>query len=141
MSVSDSNLRSMIRFIPMTRALKQEVDRIATLESYEDSGELVAVSFRRLLAGVTRLTDDLYLAGLGEDVEVARTDKRRVTATQLALSQLLAYLESETGVSASGGGDILNYQKSPVTIGQLRGVDPKAMAKILGHDREEEDED
>ncbi|MHB0878723.1 MAG: hypothetical protein ACYC5O_22010 [Anaerolineae bacterium] len=140
MAVSDSNLRALIRYMPMARALKSEVDRIATLESYEDSGELVAGSFRRLLAGVTRLTDDPYLAGLGEDVEAAGTDKRRVTATQLGLSQLLAYLESETGVTASEYGGILNYQKNPVTIGTLRGGDPKVVAKILGHDREEEDE-
>jgi hypothetical protein len=131
-SVSDPNLRAVIRYIPMARALKAEVDRIVTLESFEDTGDLVAGSVRRLLAGVARLVDDPYVSSLAEDVEGQPSDRRRVIAAQFALSQLLAYLEAETGVTSAGGGGVINYSKNPVSIGQLRGADPQMLAKILG---------
>jgi len=142
MSVNDSNLRALIRLIPMARAMKDEVDKIANLELYEGGGDLIAASFQRLLAGVTRLTDDPYVASLGEGLSGDLSDKQKVLAVTLAVSQLTAYIESETGLANLGGGGGHNYNTGPnINIGQAYGLSPKQIAKAAGIEGEDAEDD
>jgi hypothetical protein len=126
MPVSDSNLRALIRLIPVARGLKDEVDKATTLETYEDSGDLTVRSFRNLLSAVQRLMDDTFVASMGEGLEAAGNDKQKVLAVSLALSQLIPYLEGETGASGSVRGPS-NITGRQYNIGQAYGLDQQQL--------------
>jgi hypothetical protein len=138
MPVSDSNLRALIRFTPVARALKDDVEKAIQLELYEQSGDLIVRSFRNLVAGVQRLVDDSFVASLTEGLD-GGDDKQKALGAMLALSQLIAYLEGETGVVSQGGGNDYHYQTAPsYHIGQAYGLNQKELLKATGEDEPEQ---
>ena len=130
MNGSDSNLRALIRAIRVARALKAEVEHVENLEMHQGSGQLIVGSFQRLLGSITKLTDDPFIASLSEGLGDLGTDSERVLAVKLAISQLIAFLESETGVAGLAGES--GASGPQFSVGSITGMPPEDMARMFG---------
>ncbi len=133
MPETENTLRALIRLIPPARALKEELEKGLHMELYEGAGEMAVRSFQGLQTSVARLTADPYVESLSARVHPDADDKQKVAVTLLAIGQLLAYLEGQTGLPGVGGGDYY-MQLAPninVLSGSIEGVSPKAIEKAL----------
>jgi hypothetical protein len=132
--MADDTLRALIRLIPPTRALKEDLEQSLHLELYGGTGDLAIRSFRGLQASVAAITKDAYVQALAIDVAASATDKEKVSVARLAAGQLAAYLEGQTGLVTLGGGDSgskINIQKAPtVSINAINGVPAETINRI-----------
>jgi len=129
MNGNDGNLRAMIRFIRVARALRDEVHEVENLELAEGSSDLLVGSAQRLLSNITKLSDDPFVASLGEGLEGLADDAQKALAVRLVLSQLIAFLETETGVAGLVSPERHGPQYS---IGQVYGMSPDDVARMTG---------
>lgn len=130
--MSNDPLRSLIRLIPPARALKEELEKRLHLEIYEGTGEMAARNYEGLHRAVAALSDSPYVESLTLDRPAKASDKQLVSLVHLAASQLLAYLEGETGLVGWGGrGNGTNIQTAPVmNISGLQGAPPEFLRRI-----------
>ena len=131
----DGVLRPLIKLIPPARSLREEVERSVHLELYHGSGEMAVRSYEGLHESAARIVaDDPYVRGLKLAVPEGANDKEKMSLVLLASSQLLAYLEGQTGISASGGGraDRFEVQTAPrIELTDVHGLAPEALERIL----------
>jgi hypothetical protein len=138
-AITDDTLRSLIRLIPPARALKEDLERSLTMETFMGTGDMAVRSFEGLRASVASVTNDPYVSSLTITVPENSNDQEKVSLVRLAAGQLLAYLEGQTGLSGSGGGwggggggGNINIQKAPmVTFSAITGVNDAALAKMV----------
>jgi hypothetical protein len=136
--ISDDTLRSLIRLIPPTRALKDDLERSLTMETFMGTGDMAVRSFQGLQASVAGITSDPYVASLSIDVPPNANDQEKVSLVRLAAGQLLAFLEGQTGLSGSSGsyggghGGNINIQKAPsITFNDIQGLDSETMSRMV----------
>jgi hypothetical protein len=138
--ITDDLLRSLIRLIPPARALKEELEKSLTMETFLGTGDMAVRSFQGLQASVASITNDPYVSSLTIVVSEGTNDMEKVSQVNLAAGQLLAYLEGQTGLSGVGGsyggggrnqGNI-TVQKAPtINLSDIRGVDSESLAKLV----------
>lgn len=137
--ITDDMLRSLIRLIPPARALKEELEKSLTLETFMGTGDMAIRSFQGLQASIAGISSDPYIAGLNIVVPEGANDMEKVSQVNLAAGQLLAYLEGQTGLSGggsySGGGrnqGNITIQKAPtITLNDIQGVDAESLARMV----------
>jgi hypothetical protein len=137
--ISDDTLRSLIRLIPPTRALKDDLERSLTMETFMGTGDMAVRSFQGLQASVAGITSDPYVANLSIEVPANANDQEKVSLVRLAAGQLLAYLEGQTGLSGSSGsygsgghGGNINIQKAPsISFNDIQGVDSETLSRMV----------
>ncbi len=144
--IRDDTLRDLIRLIPPARALKKDLEKSLHLEFYPGTGDLAVRSYKGLHASVSKLTDDPYVEAISMSVPEKATDKEKVALVLLAVGQLLAYLEGQTGLVDTGGTDgpvhIVTAPQIMNVSGLSRGGVDKVVdmaAKVL-KDKEEKEE-
>jgi hypothetical protein len=134
-SESSDTLRAMIRLIAPARALKEDLERSVHLEMCEGTGDMAVRSFEGLRATVARLSDEPYIEALRLDTPEGATDAQKVALTMLAVGQLTAYLEGQTGLAglSGGGGDRnISIQRAPnINIGHISKNHPAVLDKIV----------
>jgi hypothetical protein len=156
MGTEGDNIRALIRMIPPARALRQELKAIVASETFDGVGKLAVRNFTGLLKSIMALTGDGdYLATLSVESpgEGGAGDKEQVMAVLLSLSQLIAYLEGQAGLPASGAEeqakDMRNYATNDSSVridfsgssfktqGQSgkSPVDPDTLEKLIGGER------
>lgn len=128
----DTNLRALIRLIPPAKALKDDLEKNLHLEMFTGTGNMAVRTFRGLQKSVAALAPDPYVESLDLEVSETASDKEKVAMAMLAAGQLLAYLEGQTGVPASGGAGT-HIQTAPnINIGGNIRVTPEILKKIMG---------
>ncbi len=131
----DSVLRPLIRLIPPARSLREEVEKSIHLELYNGSGDMAVRSYEGLHESVAKLAaDSPYVRGLKLFVPEGSNDREKMSLVLLASSQLLAYLEGETGISANGNGraDRFEVQTAPrIELTDVHGLAPEALERIV----------
>jgi len=108
-------LRALIHLAAPASALREDLEKSIHLELYDGTGDFAISSFKGLQASVAKLTNDPYVEGLAITIPPSATDKQKVSLANLAVGQLVAYLEGLTafaGGSSRGGGNV----GSPYTI-------------------------
>ena len=136
---SDEGLRALIRLIPPAQALRDELEESISLERHHGTGDMALKTFQGLQESVSSLASDPYIKSLSISVPEGATDKEKVSLVKLAASQLLAYLEGQTGLvgAASGEGNHhsnRSYQMAPtvnITLNNLKGVPSETIGKIV----------
>ena len=131
---TSDTLRAMIRLIAPARALKEDLEKSVHLEMCEGTGDMAVRSFEGLRATVARLADEPYIEALRLDPPEGATDAQKVALTMLAVGQLTAYLEGQTGLAGlSGGGDRnISIQRAPnIHIGHISKNHPEVIDKIV----------
>lgn len=131
--IRDDQLRSLIRLIPPARALKEQLEEQIHLELSDGLGDYAVRTVQGLHASVSRLTDDdPYVASMGLSVVDDADDRKKVSLALLASSQLVAFLEGQTGLSGFGGGNAKNIQTAPHINGvAISGVSPETAGKAV----------
>jgi hypothetical protein len=137
--ITDDTLRSLIRLIPPARALKEELEKSLTMETFMGTGDIAVRSFQGLQASVASITNDPYVSSLTIVVQEGANDMEKVSQVNLAAGQLLAYLEGQTGLSGVGsyggggrGQGHITIQKAPtINLSDIRGVDSESLAKMV----------
>src|SRR5437773_316955 len=136
--ISDDTLRSLIRLIPPARALRDDLEKSLTMETFMGTGDMAVRSFQGLQASVASITNDPYVSSLSITVPEGANDQEKVSLVSLAVGQLLAYLEGQTGLSGSGGsygsggGGNITVQKAPsIIIQNIQGLNSEALGKIV----------
>lgn len=123
---NDSNLRSLIRLLPPTRALKEQLEKALVMENFSGMGNPAIRSLNGLITSLVRLTDDPYIAALAPEIQDDTEEKEKVAMSLLIAAQLLGYLEGETGISNSGGSSgptNINIMKAPnINLNDIQGV-------------------
>jgi len=143
--MSDDSLRGLIRLIPPARSLKQDLEKSLHLETWPGTGDMAIRMFQGLHGSVAALTNNPFVQSLELAAPTGAGDKEKVAMASLAAGQLLAYLEGEMGIVASGGGG-QSFQTAPkITIGGPLTTTPRLMDRMLGGegdvgDDEEEEE-
>jgi hypothetical protein len=136
MEPNDGNLRALIRLIPPARALTEQLEKSLHLETYEGTGDFAVRSAEGLRANVARITGDPYVDVLALTVPDAAGDREKVSLALLAVGQLVAYLEGQTGLVSLGGGGGktggINIQRAPnVNINGINGLTKEQMDRVL----------
>ncbi len=74
------------------------------MESHGGIGDTATRSYRGLQQAVATLTDDPYVVALAlDDAEGSENNRDKVARANLLASQLVAYLEGQTGLVGLGG--------------------------------------
>ncbi len=136
---ADGTLRALIRLIPPARALKEDLENSINLELHAGSGDLAVRVLNGLQASVVRITNDPYIETLALDPSAEEDDKQKVSQALLAVGQLVAYLEGQTGLVGSGErSGSYHVQTAPTTNisfmagnTNLNGVPPETIDKAM----------
>jgi hypothetical protein len=127
------DLNALIRLIPPARALKKDLEESIHTELYEGTGDMAVKSYNNLHSSVSRLIDDPYVESLVLDAPEKANDREKVLLARLASSQLVAYLEGQTGLVSQGGGSSGNsYYSAPVINGSISSVSNETLEKMIG---------
>ena len=128
---SDGQLRTLIRFIPPARALKEELEKNIQLELYNGTGDFAVQSFVGLQRSVGAVVDDPYIASMAFSVPADADDLQKVSLALLAAGQLVAYLEGQTGLVGMGGDNRATYNSPNVAINNIKGLENKTIDRML----------
>jgi hypothetical protein len=115
------------------------------METYAGTGDFAMQSLHGLQQSVAQLTNDPLVAVLNPNIPEGAGDREKVALAKLAASQLLAYLEGQTGLVGVGGGGNhernINIQKAPtINLANVHGIKEigtimeKAMQKPEGEE-------
>ena len=125
------DLRALIRLIPPARALKNDLEANLHMDLYTGTGDIAVKSFNNLHASVSRFIDDPYVKSLALEVPEEASDKEKVILARLASSQLVACLESQTGLVGVGSGSN-SYYTAPVFNGSISDISNETLERIIG---------
>lgn len=131
--VSDSSLRSLIQLLAPARALREDVEKAINLELCSGTGDFVVKSFQSIQSSVYKLTnEDPFVGALSQNIPDSAGDKEKYSMVLFSVGQLIAYIESQVGVTVAGASGGTHYQIKPLNIGQLTvsGSDPQEINKI-----------
>ena len=136
------DLRALISLIPPARALKNDLEASIHTELYEGTGDLAVKSYNNLHASVCRLIDDPYVESLALEAPEKANDRERVMLARLATSQLVAFLEGQTGLVGQGGGSSGNsYFAGTVINGPINSMSGETLEKLIGVVKDPKPED
>jgi hypothetical protein len=125
------DLSALIRLIPPARALKNDLEASLHMELYTGTGDIAVKSYNNLHANVSRFIDDPYVKSLALEVSEEANDKEKVLLARLAASQLVACLESQTGLVGVGSGSN-SYYTAPVFNGSISDISNETLERIIG---------
>ena len=126
-----ADLSALIRLIPPARALKNDLEASLHMDLYTGTGDIAVKSFNNLHASVSRFIDDPYVKSLALEVPEEASDKEKVILARLASSQLVACLESQTGLVGVGSGSN-SYYTAPVFNGSISDISNETLERIIG---------
>jgi hypothetical protein len=126
----DEKLRSLIRFIPAARALRDQLEKSIHLEIYAGTGDTAVKSLHGLQASIAEISKDSYVANLSVEVKKDATDKEKVSLALLVATQLCSYLEGQTGLIGLGGQKSAQYAPN-ININNIRGLNPEQLNKLV----------
>ena len=144
-------LRAAMRFLPVARALKADLEESIHTENYQGIGDVALRSFRNVQTSIGEITGDTFIVTLGSDLPDDASDKEKVWQALLAVDQLVAYLGPQAGFPSESqvvqDRRFQNYK--PITIGnvsrgpkQTRSSSRSASeSKAMGSQEEEDDEE
>ena len=84
-----------------------------------------------LHTSVSRFIDDPYVKSLALEVPEKASDKEKVILTRLASSQLVACLESQTGLVGVGSNSN-TYYTAPVFNGSISDISHETLERVIG---------
>ena len=125
------DLSALIRLISPARALKNDLAASLHMEMYTGTGDTAVKSYNNLHASVSRFIDDSYVESLALEVPEQASDKEKVLLGCLASSQLVACLESQTGLVGVGSGGN-SYYTAPVFNGSISDISNETLERIIG---------
>ena len=125
------DLSALIRLIPPARTLKNDLEASLHMELYIGTGDLAVKTYNNLHATVTKLTDDPYVKSLALEVPEDTSDKEKVSLVRFAAGQLVACLESQTGLVGVGSGSN-SYYAAPVFNGSISDINNETLERIMG---------
>lgn len=125
------DLSALIRLIPPARALKDDLEASLHMELYAGTGDIAVKSYNNLHASVSRYIDDPYVKSLALEVPKEASDKEKVSLVRFASSQLVACLESQTGLVGIGSGSN-SYYSAPVFNGSISDITNETLERIIG---------
>lgn len=108
---SESQLRALIRLIPPARALRHDLEKGLHLQ-FDGLGDQALKSLSGLQASLRAVCDDPFVETLEPVLPDGADDRQKVAAASLVAGQLLAFLEGQVGLPASGEG-AAHYQTAP----------------------------
>ena len=76
--LGDDTLRAAIRFVPVARALKADLEESIHMENYQGVGDVALRSFRTLQTSIGQITGDSFIVALGADLPDDASDKEKV---------------------------------------------------------------
>lgn len=127
------DLNALIRLIPPARTLKNDLEASLHMELYTGIGDIAVKSYNNLHASVSKFIDDPYVKSLVLEVPEEASDKEKVLLARLASSQLVACLESQTGLVGHGEGSGGNsYYTAPVFNGSISDISNETLERIMG---------
>lgn len=141
-------LRAAIRFVPVARALKADLEESIHTENYQGIGDVALRSFRTLQTSIGQITGDPFIAALGSDLPDDASDKEKVWQALLAVDQLVAYLGPQAGFPSESqmvqDRRFQNYKQ--LTIGSITGAKAEKIIeqiskRVQGDEVPEEDAD
>ncbi len=141
-------LRAAIRFVPVARALKADLEEIIHMENYQGVGDVALRSFRTLQTSIGQITGDSFIVALGADLPDDASDKEKVWQALLAVDQLVAYLGPQAGFpSESQVVQDRRFQSyKQLTIGSITGtkadkITEQISKRVQGAEEPEEEDD
>ena len=132
----EEKIRGLIRLIPSTRALKQDLEKNLHMDLYSGSGEMAVRSYSGIRESIASLTDDPYVEALALIVDPKLTEKEKVSLVVFMAGQLVAYLEGQTGLIGMGGENNVSIQTAP----NFQGSSNNVIGTLPKSDAEEDDE-
>ena len=140
-------LRAAMRFLPVARALKADLEESIHTENYQGIGDVALRSFRNVQTSIGQITGDTFIVTLGSDLPDDASDKEKVWQALLAVDQLVAYLGPQAGFPSESqvvqDRRFQNYK--PITIGNITGAKAdkiiEQISKRVQGDEEPEEED
>ena len=125
------DLSALIRLIPPARAMKNDLEASLHMELYDGTGDIAVKSYNNLHASVSRFIDDPYVKSLALEVPEEASDKEKVLLVRFASGQLVACLESQTGLAGVGSGSN-SYYTAPVFNGSISDINNETLERIIG---------
>lgn len=98
--VTTEQLRTLIRFVSPLRELVSRVEHNIVTNMTEGTTHVAANNYTAIYTTVTSILDDPYVVSLGLDVPEGADEEAIASQLVLVGKQLIAYLESFTGVPA-----------------------------------------
>ena len=132
--MNEGRLRTLIRLLPPVTALREDLEKSLHLEAFAGTGDLAMRSFEGLRASVARVAEDPYLDALALTVPEGVTDQQKVSMVLLAVGQLAAYVEGQTGLVSQRGRETgnIHIQKAPnIAISNISGVTSDVVGKMV----------
>ena len=132
--MNEGRLRTLIRLLPPVTALREDLEKSLHLEAFAGTGDLAMRSFEGLRASVARVADDPYLDALTLSVPDGVTDQQKVSLVLLAVGQLAAYVEGQTGLVSQRGRETgnIHIQRAPnIAINNISGLSPDVVGKLV----------
>ncbi len=127
-------LRAAMRFVPVARALKADLEESIHTENYQGIGDVALRSFRNVQTSIGQITGDAFIATLGSDLPDDASDKEKVWQALLAVDQLVAYLGPQAGFPSESqmvqDRRFQNYKQ--LTIGNITGAKADKIIEQIG---------
>lgn len=108
-----NELRALIRLIQPLRALRDDVEKSVHLELYHGTADMMVRSLNGLVEAAVKITEDSYLDHLYVQIPEGADDRQKAAHVLLGSGQVLAYLESQTGVPSITGRQHYQVQTAP----------------------------
>ena len=143
--MSEETLRALIRYVQPASQLRKDVEQSLMLETFSGTGDMLMRTYRGLHDSISRIVDDPYLEALTIEVNDEATDREKALLVMIASGQLLAYLQSQTGVPVGlDGGGNHHIQTAPqivINANQAGNTDEmmKMVNKALGTDESDDE--
>lgn len=140
--MSEETLRALIRYIQPATQLRRDVEQSLMLETYAGTGDMLVRTYTGLHASIVKITDDPYVEALKIEVSTNASDKEKASLVMLASGQLLAFLQSQTGVPGGLEGGNNHIQTAPqIIINASNAENKEEMMKLVSKALKNEDDD
>ncbi len=113
--MDEKEMLALRQLLPALKALAKSVEHALLTNTYQGTGEMAAKSYRSLHSRISELLpEDYYVTqGLALDISEEATEQQKIAQVNLAVSQLVNYLEGQVrsqgfpfGGGAPWGGDM-----------------------------------
>jgi len=142
--ISTTDFRTLLRLIEPLRTLAVDVQQSLHMDTFRGTSNLLIKNYDSLQGMIAEIINDRYATSLTLELHEDLTEREIVSQIALAAAQLLAYVESFTGVPSAGKSGDTQIQTAPHIVINAQGTSQrnlKRMMELAKQDAEEDDED
>lgn len=129
--ISTEQFRNLLRLIAPLRSLNASIEEGLHMDTFRGTSKLAIKNYSSLQQSVASILSDAYVESLTLELDDDATERELISQVSLASGQLLAYLESYTGIPSGGSRGLNNINTAPQVTINASGSDEANKERIM----------